>query len=100
MLSIGVEGHVPRPRTGRDGRKQHRVRVECAGTWIEVPQIDLVGPEVDAKHMITVEVREDLMRVRPFLAVGIGTGPVADTLEVVGHIADRAVAVDPKDLKI
>src|SRR5215472_14344060 len=88
------------PRAGRDRGKRHRIRDELTGAGIEVPDIDLVSAEVDAEHMIAVEVGEDLMRVRSFLAVGVGTGPVADTLEVVGHIADRTIAVDRKDLKI
>src|SRR5919109_5217928 len=50
--------------------------------------------------MVAIQVSEDLMRVRSFLAVRVGSGPVADALEVVGHIADRAVGVDPKYLKI
>src|SRR2546423_586965 len=65
-----------------------------------VPDIALVGAEVDAEHVIAIEVGEDLVRVRPFLTGGIGSGPVAGALEVVGLVADRTVTVDRKNLKV
>ena len=96
MLAIGVKGHVPWPGTGRDPCERYGVGVEHAGARIEVPDIDLVSAEIDAEHVITIEIGEDLVRVRAFLAGGIGPGPVADTLKVVGYIADRTVAVNGK----
>src|SRR5436305_130993 len=50
--------------------------------------------------MVTGKVIQDLMRMRPFLSSGIGSRPVADALDIVGQIPDRAVARDLKDLKI
>jgi hypothetical protein len=76
VLPIRVKRHVPWSGTGRDPCERYRVRVERARTWIEVPQIDLVGAKVHAKHVIAVEVGEDLVCVRPFLAGGIGSSPV------------------------
>jgi hypothetical protein len=43
---------------------------------------------------------DDLVRVRTFLSGGIGTGPVADALEIVGHCANRTVTENLKHLKI
>ena len=100
VLPIGMEGHVPWSGTGRDPCERYRVRVERARTLIEVPQIDLVGPEVDAEHVIAVEVGDYLVRVRPLLAGRVGSGPVADTLEIFGHCANRTVRQDPKYLKV
>ena len=99
MLAIGVEGHMTRPGTGRDWRERHAVLDELAGA-IEVPHIDLVGAEVDTEYVIAIEIGQDLVRVRPFLAVGVGAGPVADTLEIVGHCANRTAAVNLENLKI
>jgi hypothetical protein len=40
------------------------------------------------------------VRVRPLLAGGIGSGPVANALEVVGHGANRTVTQNPKYLEV
>jgi len=57
VLSVGVEGHVPRPGTGRDRRERHRVWDQLAGAGIKVPHIILVSAEVYAEDMIAIEVR-------------------------------------------
>ena len=98
-MPIRVKGHVSWPRTGRYRRERHRVRDERT-TGIKVPDVDLVGAEVDAEHVIAIEVRQDLMCVRPLLTVRVGSGPVADALEVVRQRADRSVVEDPKHLKV
>src|SRR5204863_9243715 len=84
----------------RDRHKGHDIRTEFSGAGVEVPHIQLVGSEIDAEHVIAIKISEDLVRVRPFLAVRIGSGSVADALEIVGHVADRTVGIDSKDLKI
>lgn len=38
--------------------------------------------------------------MRSLLAVGIGSGPVADAREVVGHDTNGTVTADPKYLKV
>jgi hypothetical protein len=43
-------------RTGRYRRERHRVQDERT-TGIKVPDVDLVGAEVDAEHVIAIEVR-------------------------------------------
>ena len=86
--------------TRRDRRKWHDVGDELASVCIEVPHVNLVGAEIDAKHVIAIQIGEDLVRMRPLLAVGVWAGSVADALEIVGHCANRAVTEDPKYLKV
>jgi hypothetical protein len=100
VFAVGMKRHVPRSGAGGDRHKRHSVRNQRSRSEIEVPHIDLVGPQINAEHVIASEVIEDLMRVRPFLAVGIGSGPVADALEIIGHGPDRTVTLDAKNLKV
>ena len=100
MLSIGVEGHVPRPGARRDRCKRHRVRTEYASTGVEVQHVYLIGAEVDAEHMVAIQIGEDLVGVRTFLPGGIRSSPVADALELVGPGADKPVSEDPKNRKV
>jgi len=96
VLSIGVEGHVPRPGARRDRCKRHRVRTEYASTGVEVQHVYLIGAEVDAEHMVAIQIGEDLVGVRTFLPGGIRSSPVAHALELVGHGADKPISEDPK----
>ena len=77
MLSIGMEGHVTWSGTRRDRRKWHDVGDELASVCIEVPHVNLVGAEIDAKHVIAIQIGEDLVRMRPLLAVGVRPGAFA-----------------------
>src|SRR4029077_11847524 len=95
-----MKSHVPWSGTRLDRDERHHVRDQLAGNWVEVPDIDLVGTEINAEHMIAVEIGDDLVRVRPLLAGGIGSSPVADALEVVGHGANRTVTWNPKYLEV
>ena len=76
MLPVGVEGHVPRARSGGNRRDRDLVRAQRAGGEIEIQHVDLVGAEVDTKHVLPIEVGEDLVRVRAFLAGGLGPVPL------------------------
>src|SRR4029077_12998979 len=76
------------------------VRDQLAGNWVELPDIYPVGTEINAEHMIAVEIGYDLVLVQPLLACVIVASPVADALEVVGHGANRTVTWDPKYLEV
>src|SRR6185436_1161129 len=80
---------------GGDRCEWYRVRGEHTRPGIEIQDVDLVRAEVDAEHVTPVQVREDLVRVRRLLALGIGPSTVAGAEEDVGHGADRAVSEDP-----
>src|SRR5205807_9413806 len=95
-----MERHVPWSGTGCDRHERHHVLDKLSRSRAEVPDVDLVGAEIDAEYVVAGKIVEDLMRVRALLASGIGSGPVANALKVVGHRSDGTVPVDPENLKI
>src|SRR4029434_4928550 len=97
MLAIRMKRHVPRAGTGGNRRERHLVRTERAGSQIEIQRVDLVGAEIDAEHMLRIEVGEDLVRVRAFLPRWIGTRAIAHALEQIASRSEATAGHDRND---